>query len=204
MHDIILIGGGIVGVSTALWLQRDGHQVTLLDAEGPAARASWGNAGLLAATAYLPVTGPGLLAKAPAMLLDPNQPLFLRWSYLPRLLPWQVPFLRNANARDTARIAAGLVPMVADTLDEHLALSAGTPAARYVVPCDYVYVYDHRKDFEKEAGCFFCFTKTRKTRKTKKTRENQRNPRKPDKPENVLKRRKNSKTKKEVESNIKE
>jgi len=149
--QIIVIGAGIVGVSTALWLQRDGHQVTLLDAEGPAARASWGNAGLLAATAYLPVTGPGLLAKAPAMLLDPNQPLFLRWSYLPRLLPWLVPFLRNANASDTARIAAGLVPMVADTLDEHLALSAGTPAARYVVPCDYVYVYDHRKDFEKEA-----------------------------------------------------
>ncbi len=149
--QIIVIGAGIVGVSTALWLQRDGHQVTLLDAEGPAARASWGNAGLLAATAYLPVTGPGLLAKAPGMLLDPNQPLFLRWSYLPRLLPWLVPFLRNANAQDTQRIAAGLVPMVADTLDEHLALSAGTKAARYVVPCDYVYVYEHKKDFEKEA-----------------------------------------------------
>ena len=39
---VLVIGAGIVGVSTALWLQRDGHAVTLIDKEGPAAGASFG------------------------------------------------------------------------------------------------------------------------------------------------------------------
>ena len=74
---IAVIGAGIVGVSAAIWLQREGHQVILIDREGPAAGASHGNGGVLASCSIIPVTVPGLLAKAPKMLFDPNQPLFL-------------------------------------------------------------------------------------------------------------------------------
>jgi len=99
----------------------------------------------------VPVTGPGLLAKAPRMLFDPNQPLFLRWGYLPKLAPWLVKYLGHANAADTARIAAALAPMVSDSLAEHQALAAGTPAEKWIVPSDYLYVYNDRAHFEGDA-----------------------------------------------------
>ena len=49
MKTIIVIGAGIVGVSTAIWLQRSGFKVTIIDQKGPATGASHGNAGILAA-----------------------------------------------------------------------------------------------------------------------------------------------------------
>ena len=85
--NALVLGAGIVGVSTALWLQRLGMQVTIMDREGFAAGTSYGNAGVLASAAVVPVTVPGLWKKAPSMLLNSNEPLFLKWSYLPRLLP---------------------------------------------------------------------------------------------------------------------
>ena len=46
--DIIVVGGGIVGVCSALALQRAGHDVRLLDAKKPGRETSYGNAGMLA------------------------------------------------------------------------------------------------------------------------------------------------------------
>ena len=121
---IAVVGAGIVGVSTAIWLQREGHDVTLIDRAGPAEGTSFGNGGVLASCSMVPVTVPGLLTKAPRMLFDPNQPLFLRWGYLPRLLPWLVRYLRNANAADTKRIAGAVAPIVADSLTRASGTSA--------------------------------------------------------------------------------
>ncbi len=148
---VAIIGAGIVGVSTAIWLQRDGHKVILIDRLGPAEGTSYGNGGVLAATGFIPVTGPGLIKKAPRMALDPNQPLFLKWGYLPRLMPWLIKYLGHANAEDTRRIAPAIKEIVGDTLADHLALSAGTGAAKWVVPSDYLFVYNDRKAFEGDA-----------------------------------------------------
>ncbi len=136
-----IVGMGIVGVATAIRLQRAGWRVSLIDREGPAAGASFGNGGVLASCAIVPVTTPGLIAKAPRMLFDPTAPLFLRWGYLPKLAPWLVRFLSHANAADANRIADALAPIVGDSLNDHLALATGTGAERYVVPSDYLYVY---------------------------------------------------------------
>ena len=148
---VLVIGAGIVGVSTAIWLQRDGHSVTIADKAGPGEATSYGNAGILASCGIVPVTGPGLLGKAPFMLLDPDQPLYMKWRYLPRLAPWLLRYLSHANAKDTKRIAAGMFNIVGDSLADHQALAAGTPAERYVRATDYLYLYDSRKEFEKDA-----------------------------------------------------
>ena len=113
---VAVVGAGIVGVSTAIWLQRAGHEVILIDRAGPAEGTSHGNGGVLASCAIVPVTGPGLLRKAPRMLFDPRAPLFLKWGYLPRLAPWLMRYLRHANAPDTARIAAALAPLIGNSL----------------------------------------------------------------------------------------
>lgn len=148
---VAVVGAGIVGVSTAIWLQRDGHDVILVDRAGPGEAASHGNGGVLASCSVVPVTVPGLLLKAPRMLFDPNQPLFLKWGYLPRLMPWLVRYLKHANAADTRRIASALSAIIGDSLADHLALSDGTGAEKWIHPSDYLYIYDNRAHFERDA-----------------------------------------------------
>ncbi|TYB87763.1 FAD-dependent oxidoreductase [Oceaniovalibus sp. ACAM 378] len=150
-RHVAIVGAGIVGVSAAIWLLRDGHRVTLIDRAGPGEGTSFGNGGVLASCGIVPVTGPGLIRRAPGMLFDRDQPLFLRWAYLPRLMPWLVKYLRHANDADTRRIAAAMAPIVGDSLADHLALSAGTGAERFVVPSDYLYVYRDRAAFQADA-----------------------------------------------------
>ncbi|WP_209508229.1 MULTISPECIES: FAD-dependent oxidoreductase [unclassified Ruegeria] len=149
--SIAIIGAGIVGVSTAVWLQRDGHNVILIDKAGPAEGTSHGNGGVLASCSIVPVTVPGLLGKAPKMLLSPSQPLFLKWGYLPKLLPWLWKYLRHANAADVERIAAALTSIVGDSLNDHKALAAGTGAEKWLVPSDYLFLYRDRAHFEEDA-----------------------------------------------------
>ena len=150
-QTIAIIGAGIVGVSTAVWLQREGIDVVLIDRAGPAEGTSYGNGGVLASCACVPVTVPGLISKAPKMLFDPNQPLFLKWGYLPRLAPWLIRYLRNTNARDTERIAAAIAGVVSDSLSEHQAVAKGTGAEKWIVPSDYLYLYNTRSDFNGDA-----------------------------------------------------
>jgi len=150
-RKIIVIGAGICGLSTAIWLRRAGHAVTLLDRDRPGAGASWGNAGLLAGWGIVPVNTPGLIPTALKYLRDPNAPLFVQWSYLPRMLPWLWRFVRNANARDTARMVEGLIPLVGDSLDQHRALVRGTLAEKWLATSDFGYAYPDRAAFDADA-----------------------------------------------------
>jgi glycine/D-amino acid oxidase-like deaminating enzyme len=148
---VVVIGAGIVGVSAALWLRRAGVDVVLVDRAGPGEATSYGNAGVLAACAVVPVTGPKLARRLPGYLLDRDSPLFLRWPYLPRLAPWLARYLAFANVRDTRRIAEGLAQIVADSVAQHHAIADGTPAARWLVESDYAYAYADRRAFEADA-----------------------------------------------------
>lgn len=148
---VIIIGAGIVGVSTGIWLRRYGAEVTLIDRGAPGQGTSYGNAGVLAACSMVPVTAPGLIAKAPGMLLDKDFPLFLRWAYLPKLAPWLMRYLSHANDRETRRIAEGLTPIVADSVDQHKALVQSTAAAEWVTDSPYHFAYRDRAAFEADS-----------------------------------------------------
>lgn len=147
---VVVIGAGVVGVSTAIWLRRAGIDVTVVDRvePGTSASTSYGNAGVLAACSVAPVTAPGMIAKSPKMLLDPDFPLFLRWSYLPKLTPWLLKYLSHANDRDTRRISGGLAPILYDSPSQHEALARGTEAEEWLVNSDYSFVYPSRDAFE--------------------------------------------------------
>lgn len=148
---VAVIGAGIVGVSTALWLQRDGHDVILIDKAGPGEGASCGNGGILTSCSLVPVTVPGLLRKAPGMLFSSDGPLFLRWSYLPKLAPWLIRYLSACRPQETKRIAGVLAALVSNCLEEHQALAAGTSAERWLKPSDYLFVYRDRAAFESDS-----------------------------------------------------
>ncbi|WP_192965906.1 NAD(P)/FAD-dependent oxidoreductase [Phycobacter azelaicus] len=144
----VIVGAGIVGAATAIWLRRAGHEVTLLDKGEPGMGASYGNGCILASCAIVPVTTPGLLPKGPKYLMDPNFPLFMRWSYGPKLLPWLIKYLSHANDGDTRRISKGLSHVIGDSVEQHQALTAGTPAAKWVQESDYCFAYEDRAAFE--------------------------------------------------------
>ncbi|KIN73113.1 NAD(P)/FAD-dependent oxidoreductase [Sulfitobacter guttiformis] len=150
MH-ILVAGAGIVGISTAIWLQRAGHNVTVVERIGPASGTSHGNAGVLAAGAVVPVTTPGLLRKAPAMLLDRDAPLFLRWSYLPRLVPFLRKYLSYATEAHVDHYGRAMSSLLHDSVEQHQALAADTPAAAYITTEDYCFGYATRADFDADA-----------------------------------------------------
>ena len=84
----IVIGAGVVGLSTALYLQRAGQRVIVIDALPPASAASYGNSGLISCDTAAPIALPGMLGKVPGWLFDRLGPLVIRPSYLPKVLPW--------------------------------------------------------------------------------------------------------------------
>lgn len=149
-QSVIVIGAGFTGVATAEHLRRAGASVTLLDrvAPGDPAQASFGNAGLLARAAVVPALEPDILPKLPGYLLSPRSPLRLRWSYLPRFLPFGLAFLRNATGPRVRRITQTLDMLAHDTVAQHQALARGTGAEKYIVPCPLTYLYRREKDFE--------------------------------------------------------
>ena len=124
---VAIIGAGIVGVSTAIWLQRDGHEV---DPDRPR-RAPAREPATAMAACWPPARSSrsrcrGCSRKAPRMLLDPNQPLFLKWRYLPKLAPWLIRYLAQCQPSAVARTRGrALHGIIGDSLADHQALAAG-------------------------------------------------------------------------------
>lgn len=150
-RHVVVIGAGIVGVSTGIWLRRAGLDVTLMDRAGPGQGTSHGNAGVLAALSVVPVTTPGLIHKAPGYVLSRNFPLYLRWSYLPKLAPWLMKYLSHANDPETRRIATALTPIVSDTVEQHKALATDVGLADWITDSDYAYAYANRAAFDADS-----------------------------------------------------
>lgn len=150
MATALIVGAGITGVCAAEWLRRDGWTVVLIDPIQPGApeQTSYGNAGLLSRTSVLPIATPSLLRNLPSMLLDPNSPLFLRWSYLPRLLPWLLPFLRSAKGERVGEISLAIAALTFDANEQHLSLVRGTPAEAFIRRGDLVSLYRNRQAYD--------------------------------------------------------
>ncbi|ALN71883.1 hypothetical protein M673_04085 [Aureimonas sp. AU20] len=73
--EIAIIGGGVIGLTTALQLRSDGHEVVLIEPNEPGSGASYGNAGTVADYAIIPVGTPAVLRNISSLLLDPDSPL---------------------------------------------------------------------------------------------------------------------------------
>ncbi|MGR3314690.1 NAD(P)/FAD-dependent oxidoreductase [Roseovarius indicus] len=150
--DIIVIGAGICGLSTAIWLRRAGHGVTLIDKDHPGAGASYGNAGLLAQWAIVPMNTPDLRKTAFKYLTSADSPLFMQWSALPTLMPWLWQFFRNATPAGNAHMTGALTHILTDSVAQHRALTKGTRAEDWIADSTFSYAYADRKAFEADAA----------------------------------------------------
>lgn len=105
---VVIVGGGIIGLSIAITMQSEGEQVLLIDQSTIGSGASRGNAGHIATEQVYPVADPSILKHLPSMLFDPLGPLRLDWRYLPQLMPWGVQLLLNMRAKPFGNIHKNL------------------------------------------------------------------------------------------------
>jgi D-amino-acid dehydrogenase len=108
MKKIVVVGGGVVGISCALALQTEGHKVTVLEPGPVGEGASWASCGCIAVGEIVPLSQPGMLMKVPGWLIDPEAPLSLRPASALRLLPWFFRFTVNSLPSRMRAIAADL------------------------------------------------------------------------------------------------
>jgi D-amino-acid dehydrogenase len=76
------------------------------------------------------------------MVLSKHSPLFLRWRYLPRLLPFLMKYLSFGTKKHVSHFAQEMSYLLGDSYDQHMALAQGTGAARFIHPDDYCHGYD--------------------------------------------------------------
>jgi D-amino-acid dehydrogenase len=155
MSRVVVIGGGVVGLASAIELLRDGHSVTIIEPGTPGGEqsASYGNGTLLNPSSVIPMSSPGLWKKVPGYLKDPLGPLTMRWSYLPRLLPWLARFLlAGSTAAKVARTGRALQPLLADAPALHRKLAEEANVADLITRQGVLFTFPDRAGFEAEAA----------------------------------------------------
>lgn len=109
--DCLVVGSGIAGVCAALFIQKTGARVAIVDLNDPGTGASFGNAGIVVNTKTRPVFAGMTAGSLLTMLRDPASPLNVRWSQFLGMTPWFMRMLRNANPADVQRITAALAAL---------------------------------------------------------------------------------------------
>ena len=135
-----IIGSGIVGICTAISLLEKGFDVLLIDRNEPAEGASHGNAGVVSPWTCVPQSMPGVWRSIPKWLFDPEGPIALKWSYLPKFIPWAIKFLEAGKEEGLPAIADAMQALNRPNVDLYRQLLEGTGSEHLIVESMYVHV----------------------------------------------------------------
>ena len=109
--SVLIIGGGVIGLSTAYYCAKRGHRVTLID-RNPEQRdgCSFGNAGMVVPSHFVPLAAPGMVALGLKWMWNPESPFYIKPRLNWELMSWAWKFMRAANAKHVERSA----PLIRD------------------------------------------------------------------------------------------
>ena len=96
--SVVIVGGGLVGLSSALFLTESGAEVTVIDSEALGSGAARGNAGFMCTAIVEPLPAPGAIVNALRSLRDPARAMRILPKAVPRMTPWLLAFARNCTA----------------------------------------------------------------------------------------------------------
>ena len=150
LKHIAIIGGGIMGISSALYLIRRGCKVTIIEKEPNGEPASYGNASWLSSSSITPVLMPGAIFKIPKMLFSRDGPLFLNFPGVLRILPWLLKYLSYSSEVKVNYISDHLAPLLSNSFEEHKKLAEGTDALKWIVNSPFLFIYKNREDYIRE------------------------------------------------------
>ncbi len=146
--DLIVVGAGMVGMSTALWAQKEGIKTLLCDPNPPGSGTTYGSACTIATYACIPVNSPSIFKSLPYLLTSRDSPLSFNVSHGLKNPRWMLGFLTNCRASRVKHISealgqflnytdAGLNPLIAEAQSEDL-----------IVSNDCLYVWSSRAGYE--------------------------------------------------------
>ena len=122
-HDVLVIGGGIIGTSLARELQESGRKVLLIDRGDIGAGCSYGNAGWVTPCFAMPLPQPGMLFKSIGWLLDNTSPLHIQPQFNPVLFRWLWHFMLSMNDKKMRQSVAVLAEISKYSLNFYQELS---------------------------------------------------------------------------------
>jgi D-amino-acid dehydrogenase len=99
MKKVTIIGGGVIGLCSAYYLHKDGHQVTVIDKSDFSEGASFVNAGFITPSHFIPLSAPGIISKGIKWMMNSSSPFYVKPRLDPNFLRWAWYFKRSANKR---------------------------------------------------------------------------------------------------------
>ena len=106
--EAVIIGGGIIGLTSAYYLLKDGWKVTILDKGEMVNNCSYGNAGMIVPSHFVPLAAPGMLSKGIKWMFNSRSPFYVKPTLDMSLLSWGLKFIKSATAHHVERSATFL------------------------------------------------------------------------------------------------
>ncbi len=101
--NIIIIGGGIIGLCSAYYLQKEGHQVKIVDQSNMDSGTSYVNAGYLSPSHIIPLAAPGVMKKGLKWMFDSSSPLYIKPRFDLDFLKWAWAFNKSCNSEQVKK-----------------------------------------------------------------------------------------------------
>ncbi|MHC6225402.1 NAD(P)/FAD-dependent oxidoreductase [Pseudomonas sp. X10] len=150
MHcQTIVLGAGIVGVSTALHLQARGRQVILVDRNEPGSGTSHGNAGLIERSSVIPYAFPREFGALLRYGLNRQPDVRYSLLHLPKVAPWLLRYWQHSAPTPLATATAAMLPLVQRCVEEHDALIDAAGLGDMVQAKGWIEVYRDSALFER-------------------------------------------------------
>lgn len=146
--DVLIIGGGVIGLASALALLDAGRSVRVLEARGVGSGSSHGNCGTITPSHAAPLAAPGTIGKALKWMLTPDAPFYVRPRLDPTLWRWLLGFASHCNAHDWRHAMAARAAILL-----HSRATLPRWIERYALACEYAedgvdFVFRGQADFD--------------------------------------------------------
>ena len=107
---VVIIGGGIMGVCTAYYLHKEGHEVTIIDKSNFSSGASYVNAGYITPSHIISLAAPGIITKGLKWMFNPSSPFYVKPRLDSDFLQWAWAFKRSSTKQKVAQS----IPVIKD------------------------------------------------------------------------------------------
>jgi D-amino-acid dehydrogenase len=108
MSKVLIIGGGIVGLTSAYYLQKKGYEITILDKGDITDNCSFGNAGMIVPSHFVPLAAPGMIKQGIRWMFNSKSPFYVRPSLNANLINWGLKFMKHATTKHVSQSAEPL------------------------------------------------------------------------------------------------